>query len=249
MSHLTGQKRKKLLFFKSNQANKNLLFERKKSKSFFKNLSFFGFCSTLRTRHTWSWTTSAFFQVPFAFKDSVIERFCNWYHLSHFAAFFNEIGSQVIHRDTLWEPSTTVVGRQKNRFLFLKFFFSKREKKKTRRNLKKRILLFQFLIFFFDHHSGIHSIWASLLKKKVSFFALILKALEPLSEYRTQSLSREETNFFSWKIAIRESFLVKKKSPFLSFIRSVSTVSLHDRMFISKKRFKKRKNKRNFFVI
>jgi len=53
--------------------------------------------------------------VPFAFKDSVIERFCNWYHLSHFAAFFNEIGSQVIHRDTLWEPSSTVVGRQKRK--------------------------------------------------------------------------------------------------------------------------------------
>ena len=46
------------------------------------------------------------------------EWFCNWYHLSHFAAFFNEIGSQVIHRDTLWEPCSrrsqiTLFKRQK----------------------------------------------------------------------------------------------------------------------------------------
>ena len=46
-------------------------------------------------------------RAPFAFKDSVIEWFCNWYQLSHFAAFFNEIRSQVIHRDTLWEPCYT----------------------------------------------------------------------------------------------------------------------------------------------
>jgi hypothetical protein len=44
-------------------------------------------CSELNTK-------DVFFRAPFAFKDSVIERFCNWYHLSHFAAFFNEIGSQ-----------------------------------------------------------------------------------------------------------------------------------------------------------
>ena len=46
-------------------------------------------------------------RAPFAFKDSVIEWFCNWYQLSHFAAFFNEIRSQVIHRDTLWGPCYT----------------------------------------------------------------------------------------------------------------------------------------------
>lgn len=96
------------------------------------------------TWHAWSWTTSAFFQAPFAFKDSVIERFCNWYHLSHFAAFFNEIGSQVIHRDTLWEPSSTVVGRQKSKIVILSFLFCEdvfktTASKKTKRDKKEQI--------------------------------------------------------------------------------------------------------------
>lgn len=65
---------------------------------------FLGFCSTLRLRHARVRPVEGFSRAPFAFKDSVIEWFCNWYHLSHFAAFFNEIGSQVIHRDTLWKP-------------------------------------------------------------------------------------------------------------------------------------------------
>lgn len=57
-------------------------------------------------RHARGSLVNSFSRAPFAFKDSVIGWFCNWYHLSHFAAFFNEIGSQVIHRDTLWKPFT-----------------------------------------------------------------------------------------------------------------------------------------------
>lgn len=161
---------------------------------------FFGFCSTLRSWHTWGWLTSVFSQVPFAFKDSVIERFCNWYHLSHFAAFFNEIGSQVIHRDTLWEPSSTVVGRQKIvHFKFFLFLFLQKTKKEI---FKKNVFFFFF--FFFNHHSGIHSMQHPL------FLCLILPFINVW----------QSSNYFSTKLKLwnlcpstgrRVSFFVKKK--------------------------------------
>ena len=66
--------------------------------------------------HARGWPTKGFSHAPFAFKDSVIKWFCNWYHLSHAAAFFNEIESQVIHRDTLWEPCSTKKSSGKKMF-------------------------------------------------------------------------------------------------------------------------------------
>jgi len=76
------------------------------------------FLSTLRLRHARGSLTKSFSRAPFAFKDSVMEWFCNTYHLSHFAAFFTDMGSQVIHRDTFWMPPF--------------FFFFSCEKKKEK---------------------------------------------------------------------------------------------------------------------
>lgn len=119
-----------------------------------------------------SWRETSCLHMPFAFKDSVIEWFCNWYHLSHFAAFFNEIGSQVIHRDTLWEPSSTVVGRHLSLFVF---------DRSATTNPTRHFLFVR---------SGIHRT-AKMQDNPNDTRTLRqrTRALEPLSEYRTQSLS------------------------------------------------------------
>lgn len=58
-------------------------------------------------RHARGSDTKPCSHAPFAFKDSVIIDSAIHTTISLFAAFFNEIESQVIHRDTLYEPGSS----------------------------------------------------------------------------------------------------------------------------------------------